>query len=139
LGYTVEVPAGWRVDADPAPDRKPATSSFFIGVDRPQTEGRPPGAVLSIGRFMRRRADIPGGPAQYKAYEEGFLKPTIRLFGDDAPTAAMKSYTRKDAAGTAFRTENAYYLVECRSTAENAALCRAALDHAVSTFKPPVL
>lgn len=157
MGYTVEVPEGWRLDADPVPDRKPATSSFFVGAAQPQMEGRPLGAVLSIGRFMRRRADTPGGAAAFKAYADGFLKPTIKLFGDDAPAAATKSYSRKytegesgggmhgnnriamHVAGTAFRTAKAYYLLECRSTAENAPLCRAALDHAVSTFKPPVL
>jgi hypothetical protein len=155
LGYSVEVPEGWRSDADPIPDRKPATSSFFVGRDQPQIEGRPMGAVLSIGRFMRRRADIPGTEKAFKAYEAGFLKPTIALFGDDKAAAAAKPYARRyeegesgggfhgnsrlsmRVEGVAFRRPDAYFLIECRSTVENVELCRAALDHAVKSFTPP--
>jgi len=155
LGYSLEVPEGWRPDADPVADRRPATSSFFIGRELPQIEGRPMGAVLSIGRFMRRRADVPGTEQAFKAYQAGFLKPTIALFGDDAAAPAAKPYSRRYSEGesgggfhgnsklamrvegVAFRRPEAYYLIECRSTEENVAPCRAALDRAVKTFVPP--
>lgn len=148
LGFTVEVPAGWRLDADPVPDRKPATTSFFVGVAEPLADGRPMGAVFSIGRFVRRKSEVPGGGAAAKAYEEGFLKPTKKLFGDDAVSPAAKRYSRTlslDSSGTkiavrvegaAVRTPGAYYLLECRSTAEHAELCGSVLEHALKTFSP---
>ncbi|MFI5346925.1 MAG: hypothetical protein ACHQ51_11180 [Elusimicrobiota bacterium] len=118
-GYSVEIPAGWRVDPDPVPGRKPATTSFFAGP-----------AVLSVGRFVRRRADVPGDAKAFKDYQEGFLKPTLKLFGDDAPTPARKGYSR----GLAIRTADAYFLIECRADKDKQELCRAPLDRAAKTF-----
>ncbi len=112
-GYTLEVPSAWRVDADPVPDRKPATNTFFVGP-----------VTLSVGRFVRRSADAD--------YQKGFLKPTIKLFGDDAPAPARKAYSR----GVAIRTADAYYLIECRAEKANQPLCAAALEHALKTFAP---
>ncbi|MDE2510713.1 MAG: hypothetical protein KGL74_06290 [Elusimicrobia bacterium] len=133
LGYTVEAPAGWRVDMDPVSDRRPASTTFFA-------DGRPLGAVLSIGRFVRRRDQVPGGPKAFADYQKGFLQPTIKLFGDDASTAARKDYSRteKDSRveGTAYRTPDAYFLVECRSAPQRRDLCAAALEHARATFTP---
>lgn len=151
--YTLEVPATWAVDADPNADKKPASKTEFIGAARPQREGVILGAVLSVSRLSRARKDFPGTDAAFKGFDENILKPTRDLFGDDAAAPAAKTFSRdydfggptplhSDPAvamrsvGTAYRTADAYFVVEYRAAKENFEKYRYAYDRAVLTFKP---
>jgi len=148
--WSLEVPSGWT--PDPGPVRLPTSGVDFVGALEPQDEGVPLGAVLSVVRHARRRADHPGGDAAFRGYETAVLKPARELFGDDGGAPASKDFARDyergpggplhgnksfamRAEGFVRRTADAYYVVEYRATRENFERYRYALDRARASFR----
>lgn len=124
--WSLEVPKDWTRDGD-LTDRKPVWEMRFVGAAEPQLEGRPLGAVLTMRRVSRRRADFPGDDKAFRRYDDEFLKPARALFGDDGTAADQKQYDRsyeissgplhgdKSVAvreqGAVYRTADAYFVM----------------------------
>ena len=153
--YTLEVPREWPKNGNA--DRKPKPMSVveFIGKLDPQDEGIPLGAVLSVTKFYRDRADIPGDDQAFQNYRKKVLEPTDILFQSPAGFTlsgrAARDYRREYThvkapmhggdkipmrfEGFAVETPMAYYVIEFRATQDNFDKYSFALERARSSFK----
>jgi hypothetical protein len=148
--WSMDAPKDWIRDGD-VTDRKPVWETRFVGAAEPQLEGRPLGAVLTMRRVSRRRADFPGDDAAFKRYDAEFLKPARALFGDDGTSADQKQYDRSyeissgpshgdksvavRAQGAVYRTADAYYDMQYLAARENFAQYHYAFERARLSFE----
>ena len=80
--FHVEVPKDWQAVGNANKASKPISAVMFVGKMIEQEQGIPMGAVLSLTKFYRRRADYPGKNQSFEKYRGDVLVPSGVLFGD---------------------------------------------------------
>jgi len=96
--FKLEAPKGWQLWGNAARKPRPISAVMFVGKVEMQDEGMPIGAVLSITKLYRRRADYPGKDEGYRRFRQDVLVPSSVLFGEPAsllPEAMRKMLPQK--------------------------------------------
>jgi hypothetical protein len=91
--YRLDAPKGWQHWGNADRKAKPIRAVMFVGKISSQDEGIPLGAVLSVTKLYRRRADYPGKRSAYERYRKDVLMPSAAIFGDagtNLPKAVAK-------------------------------------------------
>ncbi len=153
--FTLEVPQGWPRGGNADRKPKPVSVVEFIGKADPQDEGIPLGAVLSVSKLYRERADIPGDEQTFQRYRTNVLEPTDALFKAPADLTISgrpaREYRRESDhvkapfhggtripmrfEGFVVETPSAYYVIEYRASRENFDQYSFALSRARTSFR----